>query len=284
MVKSEIFDESKMVLGEGILWHPLRESLIWFDIKKRKMFERKANEQNVQHWQLKEAYSAAGWVDENQLIVASNSAVSLFDMRSASHIVLSKLEADNRFTRANKGRADPYGGFWISTMGINAEPNLGAIYRYYDGALRRLFRDLNAPNAICFAPEGGVAYFGDSQNQSLYRVRLDWQGWPESKPEPFVSTAPHIPYGAITDKDGNIWNAQGQNAQLTCYNPEGDILQTIEINGQNLNAIAFGGADFRQIFVMSQSCQTGESGANVEQILSLSDIGVGQAEYAVLID
>jgi len=31
-------------------------------------------------------------------------------------------EAGNPITRSNDGRADPFGGFWIETMGKQAEP------------------------------------------------------------------------------------------------------------------------------------------------------------------
>lgn len=284
MAKSKIFDETKMVLGEGMLWHPLRESLIWFDRKKCKMFERQIDHSDVQQWSLKEPHSAAGWIDKNQLIVASDSALSLLDMRSGARIILSKLEASNRFTRANEGSADPYGGFWVSTMGINGEPNLGAIYRYHDGELRRLFRDLNTPNAICFAPDGQWAYYGDSQTHMLYRVQLDWQGWPKDTPQEFISTAPHAPYGAVTDKAGNIWNAQRGHNHIMCYSPDGAVLQSIDIDSKFANALAFGGKDFQTLYIMSAVNTSQSSQASDGQILTLEHIGEGKAENTVLID
>jgi 2-dehydro-3-deoxyphosphogalactonate aldolase len=38
---------------------------------------------------------------------------------------LCALEAENPLTRSNDGRADPQGGFWIGTMGKNAQPQRG---------------------------------------------------------------------------------------------------------------------------------------------------------------
>jgi len=37
----EIFDSQLCLLGEGIIWNPMRSSVIWFDILKQKMFEKK---------------------------------------------------------------------------------------------------------------------------------------------------------------------------------------------------------------------------------------------------
>jgi sugar lactone lactonase YvrE len=58
------------------------------------------------------------------------------DDRRAGH--LAPLEADNAATRSNDGRADPFGGFWIGTMGKNAEAGAGALYRYYRGEVVKL--------------------------------------------------------------------------------------------------------------------------------------------------
>ena len=37
---SDVFDSRNCSLGEGPLWHPLREQLFWFDIDNKKMLSR----------------------------------------------------------------------------------------------------------------------------------------------------------------------------------------------------------------------------------------------------
>jgi sugar lactone lactonase YvrE len=76
-----------------------------------------------------------GWVDRETLMVASETDLFRFDIDTGAREHLLPLEADNAATRSNDGRADPFGGFWIGTMGKNGEAGAGALYRYYRGRL-----------------------------------------------------------------------------------------------------------------------------------------------------
>ena len=59
-------------LGEGPLWHPKLDSLFWFDINAHKMLNWKDGELKV--WKFSEPVSAAGWVDDKTLVVATASS------------------------------------------------------------------------------------------------------------------------------------------------------------------------------------------------------------------
>ena len=136
---SHVHDETPCALGEGPLWHPERGQLFWFDIVGKRLHTRE--EGNTRTWQFEDHVSAAGWVSRNELLIASERELFLFDAETAEARHVCALEADNPVTRSNDGRADPWGGFWIGTMGKNAEPKAGAIYRCYRGELRRLHAD-----------------------------------------------------------------------------------------------------------------------------------------------
>jgi sugar lactone lactonase YvrE len=124
-----IFDNRPCELGEGPLWHPQRGQLFWFDITGQRMLSVEKGEQR--QWRFPEMVSAAGWVDRDMLLIAGERDLFLFDVETEEIQTLVELEADNRTTRSNDGRADPQGGFWIGTMGKKAEPGAGAIWRYH---------------------------------------------------------------------------------------------------------------------------------------------------------
>jgi sugar lactone lactonase YvrE len=135
-------------LGEGPLWHPIRQSLFWFDINAFKIHN--WHEGKLETWVFSEPVSAAGWIDEDNLIVASASALIKLSLSTGNKDTLVKLEGDMPQNRSNDGRADPWGGFWVGTMGLKAEPNSGSIYRFYKGELRKLHQNITIPNSICF--------------------------------------------------------------------------------------------------------------------------------------
>ena len=146
----QIFDNRPCDLGEGPLWHPERQQLFWFDITNSLL--RSRDDDHALEWRFDRMVSAAGWVDRDHLLIASERDLVLFDLRTEAETLVIDLEADNPITRSNDGRIDPLGGFWIGTMGKEAEAGAGAIYRFYRGELRRLYPDISIPNAISFAP------------------------------------------------------------------------------------------------------------------------------------
>ena len=143
---AELFDDRLCALGEGPLWHPERAELFWFDILGRKLLSKR------REWSFDTAHSAAAWIDEDRLLVASEHGLSILDVASGAREHVCTIEADNAATRSNDGRADPHGGFWIGTMGWNAEIGVGSIYRYYRGELRRLYGRITISNSIRVKP------------------------------------------------------------------------------------------------------------------------------------
>ena len=202
-----VASDHRCILGEGVLWHPERHSLFWFDILGQRLFE-KAGEY-LRFWDFDRPVSAAGWVDKDRLLIAAARDLVVFDLTDGHEESLCPLEADKPTNRSNDGRADPQGGFWIGTMGFDADPGAGAIYRWYRGRLECLFPAITIPNAICFAPAGRLAYFTDTVTGVIRRVALDAEGWPMGAPEEWLDLRPEglNPDGAVVDAKGSLWNA-----------------------------------------------------------------------------
>jgi sugar lactone lactonase YvrE len=248
-MKARIFDDRRCELGEGPLWHPERKQFFWFDITGKRLLSRTGD--GPQEWSFNEMCSAAGWVDGDTLLMASETGLWRFVLSSGEKTLVTPLEADNAGTRSNDGRADPFGGFWIGTMGLNAEPGAGAIYRYYRGELRQLFPKITIPNAMCFAPDRSRAYFADTVTNKVMRVALDADGWPAGAPQIFLETEePDLhPDGAVTDAAGNLWLARWGASRVACYSTVGSLLQEVSVGGRHSSCPAFGGSDFTDLYV-----------------------------------
>ncbi len=272
-----IYDDTKCQLGEGPLWHPIRKELFWFDILGMQL------RTQDQHWQFDTYVSAAGWVDETTLLMASATALSRFDLTTGKSEVVTPLEADNPVTRSNDGRADPQGGFWIGTMGIKAEPGAGSIWRYYKGELRRLFADITVSNAICFHPDGGSACFADTDTHKIMRVALDADGWPKGAPEVFLDlTAEGLrPDGAVFDAAGNLFSAQWGASRVAVYDPEGRFIESFPIPGAQSSCPAFGGDDLTTLYCTTAA--VGLDGPHDGMTYALPTQYTGQTEHRVIL-
>jgi len=272
-----IYDQTQCQLGEGPLWHPLREELFWFDIIGQRLHTK------GQHWQFDEFVSAAGWVDENTLLIASSSALLRFDITTGARETVCALEADNTATRSNDGRADPQGGFWIGSMGVNGEDGFGAIYRYYKGELRQLFSPISISNAICFAPDGRTAFFADTPTQLIMRVALDADGWPTGVPTVHIDLqgTDYNPDGAVIDAAGNMLNAQWGAGRIAVYAPDGTFTEAFDYNADQTTCPAFGGSDMQTLYCTSAA--VGLDGPDQGKVFATPTQYIGQKEHRVIL-
>lgn len=265
---AKLYDDRPCALGEGPLWHPLRAQLFWFDIIETRMLSRDAS--GPLEWQFDEMVSAAGWVDHDTLLIASETALATFDLTEGESQFLAPLEADTPTTRSNDGRADPWGGFWIGTMGKEAEPGAGAIYRYFDGRLRQVVPGITISNAICFDRDRGCAYYTDTPTRQVMRLPLDAEGWPAGTAEVAVDLRVDglNPDGAVIDMEGNLWIAQWGASRVACYSPEGAFLRAVGCPGQHASCPAFGGEDLDQLFIT-----TAREGLSMQDIAAAPENG-----------
>lgn len=291
-MKMTVHDSRVCRLGEGPLWHPERQQLFWFDILGNRLMTRDASGQ--QEWLFDENVSAAGWVDRDVLLIASESCLFRFNLVTGHKRQIAPLEADSPATRSNDGRADPWGGFWIGTMGKSAQPGAGAIYRYYKGELRQLFTDITVPNAICFPPDAPFAYYTDTLTRQVMRQPLNpATGWPEGAAELFLDLTEDglNPDGAVVDAAGTLWIAQWGAARVAAYAPDGTFVQSIAVDAVQSSCPAFGGPDLDLLYCtsaavtlpdMERATLPGDGMTFVTQDLAGGAVR-GQAEHRVIL-
>lgn len=279
---TDIHDPRVCALGEGPLWHPLREQLFWFDILGKRLLTVDAG--TPTHWQFDENVSAAGWIDKDTLLIASETALLRFDIEKGTHQRIVPLDANNPATRSNDGRADAWGGFWIGTMGKQTEPDAGAIYRFYKGEIRQLYAPVSVANSICFAPDRGPAYYTDTRTRRIMRQALDQEtGWPRGAPETFVDLRAERlnPDGSVVDSEGCVWNAQWGAGRVARYAPDGVFLSAVEIPASQATCPAFGGADLKALYITSAADKT--DGPHDGKTFVLEQDIAGQPEHQVIL-
>jgi len=284
---ASVYDPRPCELGEGPLWHPIREQLFWFDIIGKRLLTRVGDA--PQHWQFDEHVSAAGWIDRDQLLIGSETGLYQFNLVTGARENLCALEAENPLTRSNDGRADPFGGFWIGTMGKAAEPGKGAIYRYFKGELRCLYKPISISNSICFSPDGGRAHFTDTVTGQVMRVALDGAGWPAASPEVFLDLRREglHPDGAVIDAAGTLWLAEWGAGRVSAYAQDGRRQRIVAVPAPHSTCPAFGGPGLATLF-----CTTALQGLEPRaraahplsgQTFAVPDVARGQYEHKVIL-
>lgn len=244
-----IHDHRLCRLGEGAFWHPERRQFFWFDILGRRLMSR--HDGATREWAFPEMASAAGWIDADRLLVASETGLSVLDLRHGGLDRLADLEAGDAATRSNDGRADRQGGFWIGTMGKGAEPGAGAVYRFHRGKVRRLVDAITIPNAICFSPDGRTAHYSDTDRGLVWRQALDGDGWPVGERTVYLdlSALGWSPDGAVIDARGGFCCAIWGQGAVVRFDADGRQTHRWEVPGRQASCPAFGGPGLSHLLV-----------------------------------
>lgn len=279
----KIFDSTRCLLGEGAFWHPNIRQFFWFDIENKKLLTKVENKKK--EWLFDYSPSACGWVDDQVLLIAFENNLSTFNIKTSELKNLISLEGDNIITRSNDGRADPWGGFWIGTMGKKAESQSGKIYRFFKGRIFELYSNMTITNSICFSPNKEYAFYTDTVNKKIMRVKLDNDGWPLKDSEIFIDlTKENLnPDGSVIDSSGCLWNAQWGASRVAKYSPEGKFLESIIFPASQVTCPAFGGDDLKTLFVTSASVDLLNSNQN-DGVTFAIDLKIsGQKEHQIIL-
>ena len=241
-------------LGEGCTYDPATDTAWWFDILERTLFQADLGSGAVTAHPLPFMASVLACIDDRRQLLATENGLYIRDVADGRLTLQIPLEADNAATRSNDGRVHPCGALWIGTMGRKAEKGAGAIYRYHQGELRRLYAEVTIPNAICFSPDGATAYFTDSREGILHRVAIDPQNaLPIGDPAPIYDNSGGAGSldGAVVDSEGLIWNARWGASCIDAYTPQGDRVRTLRVPAKQPSCPVFVGRNFASLLVTS---------------------------------
>ena len=83
-MRHTLFDPRICTLGEGALWHPERGQAFWFDILGKRLLSR--HQGRELSWQFDEPVSAAGWIDRDRLLVATETGLAILSLADGDRL------------------------------------------------------------------------------------------------------------------------------------------------------------------------------------------------------
>ncbi|MEM5472011.1 SMP-30/gluconolactonase/LRE family protein [Hoeflea sp. AS60] len=258
-------------LGEGPTYDPHTGIAWWFDIIGQKLFEYVLVSNSLRTHELPEMGSVLARVDNGRQVMVTETGLHMRHTATGELELITAIEADNEVTRSNDGRVHPCGALWFGTMGKNAEKKAGAIYHVARGKVTKLFPEITIPNAICFSPDGSIAYYTDTMSGQLMRVAIDPStALPTAAPEIFFDHRGGNGGldGAVCDQHGVIWNARWGAGCIDAYSTEGKRIATLKVPASLSTCPAFVGADAGQLMVTSA-----QQGLSAEELAADPDAG-----------
>ncbi|MDC0060259.1 SMP-30/gluconolactonase/LRE family protein [Pelagibacteraceae bacterium] len=264
MSKVEQIFKCNNILGEGITYSNLDENLFWLDISnKSKLYKLNLSSNKNFVYDLPEIVTATSIKSTNELVLASNNGINLFNTKTNIFKKQIGLEDNQLQTRSNDGASDALGRLWFGTMQNNFDingnsipitRNMGKLYKVdINKQVTVMEDDLGIPNTFVWSPDNSKFYFTDTLTGTIKSYDFNLQTGTLTNKQNFINIDRGLPDGSTIDTDGCLWNCRWGGSCIVRFTPNGQIDQFIEMPVQNVTNCVFGGSDMKTLFITTAS-------------------------------
>ncbi|MGP1629108.1 MAG: SMP-30/gluconolactonase/LRE family protein [Giesbergeria sp.] len=260
-------------LGESPFWSAFDAQLYWVDIAGRAALRADPTTGVSERWPLPDepgciapavsAGVASGWV------LALRSGIYRARHWGGELLRIAQLPYDPAHERANDGKCDPLGRFWVGTRDERPGGQGAAMYcidaRSSAGTaqVHRMWGGAGTLNGLAWSPNHRSLYSADTPTHRI-EVR-DWRGAdhtpgpahllhqfapkPSGWPADNAAAYGGRPDGATVDVDGNYWCAMYEGGRVLQLSPAGELLREITTPVVCPTMVCLGGPEGRTLFV-----------------------------------
>ncbi|MDY6872383.1 MAG: SMP-30/gluconolactonase/LRE family protein [Chloroflexota bacterium] len=239
-------------LGEGPLWHPVKQRLYWVDIFNHNLF---ASSQDLKTWtksHFETPVGAYGFRRDGGFILATGRGFENWSGQGSKTTPIWNPLPGREGVRMNDGKVGPGGRFWAGSM--DSADHEAAFYRLDpDGKRHTLLQHIGISNGLGWSPDRRTFYYTDSMDYTIFAFDFDLETGQISNQRPFVKLPKDecevVPDGLCVDAEGCVWSAQWNGWQIVRYSPEGELLLRVSLPAQRVTSCCFGGPDLTRLFI-----------------------------------
>ncbi|MFT5113273.1 MAG: L-arabinonolactonase [Parasphingorhabdus sp.] len=236
-------------LGEGPVWHHQKDVLYWVDSLAPRIFRYSSENQSVENWELPGKYiGSLAPRHQGGLILALDQGFYFFDTESNQLELIDEPLAGRNHLRLNDGKVDRFGCFVAGALNIDylQDDNCPMFHLSTDLQVTEILDGFSCFNGPCFNANGDTLYVTGRKSGVIEAFDYSDTGMPKNGRSLIANINPD---GATVDIEGFIWSAQWDEGCLLRISPQGTIDYKLEIPGQIVSSVMFGGQDLRTIYV-----------------------------------
>ena len=264
-----VFRSIPAVLGEGVMWHPARNSLFWLDITGRKVFETLPGREETRSLQLDQMVTAVAPTDDGKLVAALHRGIYLLDPDTGTVAEYARPTSfDHQHLRFNDGKCDPAGRFWAGTMGLNNEREVGCLYRIDAKRSISVMRErITCSNGLAWSADAKTLYYIDSPTRCVQAFDFEVATGVLSNHRVAIAftESDGLPDGCTIDAEDRLWVAHWGGSKVTCWDPvRAQLLDTLHLPVSQVTSCAFGGPNFDTLFITTAAIGLNEAQKKAE--------------------
>jgi D-xylonolactonase len=278
MANLELICDDKNLCGEGPLWDPKREKLIWNDCSASLLFE--YDPKTKKHDIISRGLMIAGLAlnHDGRLVVAGSTGLHLW--QASDRFVTLLSESQGEVLSFNDIIAEPIGGIYAGTVYWDASGMIkpGKLLHISPQLKVSVIDDnVRLANGLGFSPDQRTLYFADSDARRIYAFDLA-SGDPIPKGKRVFVEVPKtegVPDGLTVDAEGFVWSAQWFGSQVVRYDPKGRVDRRIAMPVTQVSSVMFGGPKLDDLYITSADELAPESIAPIGYDMSSPNRGGG---------
>lgn len=257
---------------ESPVWSHAEQCLYLIDIPGRELLRYTPDDGTVKRRAMPSEPGALALCESGGLLVALRTGIFHFNTVTAAltHVADPPYNPDD--TRFNDGRCDAQGRFWVGSIYEPRDRAEAAFYRLdADASLHRVYDGVTTGNGLAFSPDGRTGYCADTQTRKVWAFELDAQGNPSERRVHIDLAAANIdgrPDGAAVDSEGCYWVALIDTGRVARFDPDGKLMQYVELPVRWPTCPCFGGPELRTLYVTNL-----RTGRKPEQLAQCPDAG-----------
>jgi sugar lactone lactonase YvrE len=275
--KVERVGDFKARLGEGVIWSETMSAVLWVDVSGQKVLRTDPSTGVTEAWSMSEVTPSVIPCADGAMLVGQKQGMVRFDPTTGLIEPFVAIEADDPTTRTNDAACDLEGRLLVGTMRLpeyGLEP-VGSLYQLTgDGTTRIVDSNLIVLNGVAFDPACTTLYWSDTfpPRRQIWRAPYDCTTGRLGEKEAFAQLEEYMgrPDGGTVDAEGCYWVAAVWGWQLLRFTPAGKLDLVVRIPVQRPTKLAFGGPDYKTMFVTSFSEGPPEDMARIQPLAAVA--------------
>jgi len=250
--------EENALVGEGPLWNPEEQKLLWTDIHNGKLFS--YDPATGKNTLIHQGAKVGGFVQNRQggYVLCIWDGILLW--RSDADWVRFQPEShEGELLRFNDVIGDPGGRVFAGSY-FGDKP--GKLYRFDpDGKVSIAAEGIGCSNGMGFSPDLKTMYYTDAAARTIYAYDYQKETGEISRQRVFVKVSDRdgVPDGMTVDAEGFVWSANWFGACIIRFDPDGKEERRIQTPAKQTSSAMFGGKDLDELYFTSADykCEPG---------------------------
>lgn len=243
--------KADVLLGEGPIWSPGTQSLLWIDGSRPHLWRWRWGSAEAESWPLARPPAGLAMLGGDRLLIAFRARFGVVDFPGAPvrDLDVPGLElGDERF---NDTKVDRAGRLWIGTIDRALTNSIGRLYRIDESSVTAMDHGFCLSNGIGWSPDGRALYFSESHERLVHRYDFEPTSGTLSNRRTFVdfNDGPGKPDGLTVDVEGGVWCAVFGRSCVNRYLADGTLDRSIQLPVSRPTSCILGGPDMKTLFI-----------------------------------